>query len=343
MYRIVVALLLLPAPLQCWTWLHTKRFDAAELANVKNKHQISFVNTNTPKFTQLILSWNCAPLNTGHLSFYVQARSRKTKKWLEMHHLSDWGANVACSYDRKGTHSQGCHVRLEIPKYADGYRVKIRAKNGADVTSLRALFVNIADMAAFKEPYMPVTELLDSVLVDAVPQYSQMILDHPRAAHMCSPTSLSMLLGFVFQREIDPLNVAQGVYDEGLGTYGSWPFNAAFAYMVSHKQFVETNVPHWAVTRLGSFKELHAHLQRGIPLMISVRGFIPGSAKPYPSGHLLVPIGYDAKTNRVICHDPAFDAPDKVKVSYDLDPFLQAWGRSRNLAIIMVPAKNSHA
>lgn len=339
---LILFIVLLGAPVQLlsWTWLHTKRFAPKELSHIQHKDQVSFVNINTPAFTQLILSWNAAPLEAGHYSFYVQARSRKTKKWLESHHLMDWGAGIAQSYDRQGHKSQGCHVRLEVPSYADGYRVKIRARNGADITALRALFVNIADMKKFTEPYPEVKERLPSVMVDAVPQYSQMVLDHPRAPHMCSPTSLSMLLGFVFQQSINPLDIAQGVYDVGLGTYGSWPFNAAFAYSVSHQQFPETNVPHWAVTRLASFQDLHAHLSRGIPLMVSVRGFIPGAAKPYPSGHLLVPIGYDAHHNKVICHDPAFESDSKVKTSYDLEPFLQAWGRSRNLAIVMVPSKS---
>lgn len=328
-----------PMQLLSWTWLHTKRFAPKELSHIQHKDHVSFVNINTPHFTQLILSWNAAPLETGYLSFYVQARSRKTKKWLEFHHMMDWGMGIAQSYDRQGSKSQGCHVRLEIPSYADGYRVKIKARNGADISALRALFINIADMKKFTEPYPEIKEQLPSIVVDAVPQYSQMVLDHPRAIHMCSPTSLSMLLGFVFQQTINPLDIAQGVYDIGLGTYGSWPFNAAFAYAISYKQFQETNVPHWAVTRLASFQELHAHLSRGIPLMVSVRGCIPGAAKPYPSGHLLVPIGYDARENKVICHDPAFESADKVKTAYDLDAFLTAWGRSRNLAIVMVPAK----
>jgi hypothetical protein len=72
--------------------------------------------------------------------------------------------------------------------------------------------------------------------------------------------------------------------------------------------------------------------------MVSVRGELVGAAKPYNDGHLLLVVGYDAKQKKIICHDPAFEDVSQVAASYDVDGFLKAWARSRNLAYIAAPA-----
>jgi hypothetical protein len=322
-----------------WTWLHTKRFDARELSSMRDKTQVSVAHSDTPAFTQLVLSFNARLPEKGYLSFSVQARSRNTGQWLETHHMLDWGAGISKSYDSIGGASSCHHVRLEVPRFARGYRVKIQAHDGAEVTSLRALSICLSDFSKFSDA-VPALASLAPVVIDSVAAYSQMTIEHERAHHMCSPTSLSMLLSFLLEQPINPAHTAQAVYDTGLDAYGSWPMTVAHAYQFCQsKQPSERDWCYWAVTRMSSFTDLHAQLVRGIPVMVSVRGSIPGAAKVYPHGHLLLVIGYDARNRKVICHDPAFDHPDKVRVSYDVKPFIQAWGRSHNLAIIVDPIR----
>lgn len=311
-----------------WTWFFTKHFSASETQDYQKKDQLSFVS-HTPAFSQLIFSWNAFRPLKGHFRFWVQVQDSVTKKWYDAHHMIDWGKEIQRSYISVNDQGTGCyHVRLELPRnrHADAFRVKIEAHEGADLSLLHSLHVCVCDVTKFKIEKSVQVAHLKSVQVAQVPKQSQMILNHPRAANLCSPTSLSMLLGFLKQASVDPLVCAERVYDSGLDAFGSWPFNAAHAFEACNGSL------RFAVTRLPSFVDLHQQLARNIPVMVSVRGELKGAAKPYSDGHLLLVIGYDARHKKVLCHDPAFDSNDKVSVSYDLESFLSAWGRSRNLA-----------
>ncbi len=313
-----------------WTWFYAKQFDNAERAQFHNKNQATFLQVDTQPFSQLIFSWNALKPNTGHFSFYVQARSTKTKQWLPWHKMIDWGNSIQRSYISKEHDSQGMHVRLEVPDLADGYRLRVEAHDGADLGELRGLFVNIADLKKFiPDAGRKIAPVLKTVHVDDVPKYSQMVLQHPRAPHLCSPTSLSMLLAYVANAPVNPVQVAHEVYDAGLDTFGSWPFNVAFAFQATGCQRA------WWHMRLPSFVDLHRQLARGVPVMVSVQGPLKGGATGYTSGHLLLVVGYDARHKKVICHDPAFDADEKTVVKYDLNSFLTAWGRRHNFAIMV--------
>ena len=151
------------------------------------------------------------------------------------------------------------------------------------------------------------------------------MVDHPRNNGLCSPTSMSMVVETLTQRKVEPLLFSKYVYDEGLDVFGNWSFNMAHAFERSHKQAL------FYTTRLGSFAELHSLLKKDIPVAVSVRGAITGARKEYRNGHLLVVVGFDADTKKVICHDPAFDTHDQVNQKYDLHDFIVAWERSRRL------------
>lgn len=313
-----------------WTWFYAKQFDEIERSQFHNKSQATFLQVDTQPFSQLIFSWNAVKPHNGHYSFFVQARNSKNKVWLPWHKMIDWGENIQRSYISKEPHSEGVHVRLEVAPLADAYRIRVEAHAGADLGDLRSLFVNIADLKKFvPDSWRKVAPGLKSVHVADVPKYSQQILPHPRAQHLCSPTALSMLLGYMANSPVNPVQVANEVYDAGLDTFGSWPFNVAFAY-----QATGCARPWWHM-RLPSFVDLHRQLTRGVPVMVSIQGPIKGGATGYSSGHLLLVVGYDARHKKVICHDSAFDTDDKTVVKYDLNSFLTAWGKRHNFAIMV--------
>ena len=210
---------------------------------------------------------------------------------------------------------------------ADGFRIKVVPKEGASLYDFRGLAVNVAhlrDFAFVPEEY----KNLPSVLIDAVPRYSQMLIQHERAEHMCSPTALSMLLEYLGQQPINLLDTALKVYDDGLNAFGSWPFNIAHAFDYCKGSF------YFYIARLPSFRELHAFLVRKIPVIVSVRGPLPGGAGEYAHGHLMLVVGWDQERQEVLCHDSAFPADEKVFVSYKIKDFCQAWARSHNLAYV---------
>lgn len=318
---------------QEWTSLHRKFFSTQELLANKHKHKIVYSKLDLPNFTQLIFSWNAARPLHGYFTFWVQVRDSHTKKWTQWFKMIEWGKGVQRSF--KSDLYRGIeyiHVRLETGKhFGDGFRIKVEPQGGADLSYLQGMNVALSDLTLFaaenKIHYLP------SIMVKGVPTFSQFLLDHPRNAALCSPTSSAMVCSYLLQRIIDPLEFAEGSYDYGLEVYGSWPFNTAHMFEISQGEI------HSCVCRLPSFKHLYKELSKGLPVIVSVRGPLQGSATPYSGGHLLVVVGWDAKTNEVICHDPAFDSSKAVIKRYPLQDFLLAWERSHRLAYVVELAK----
>lgn len=316
-----------------WTWQYSTVFQAQEAASFHEKKQLSFVQLDTPLFTQLIVSWNASKPANGHYSVWVQGRNSKTQHWLPLHHMLDWGATWQRTYISKCDDGSGCHhVRLEIPKSVrgDGFRIRIEAHDGADLAQLKGLFVCLADFSLFEVQHDSYAHL-KSIKIENVPAYSQMVLNHPRAQNLCSPTSMSMLLSYILKTPVDPLLFAQGVYDSGLDSFGSWPFNVAHAFVTAQEAVTVY------ATRLPSFETLYQRLRNDIPVMVSVRGALQGAAKEYTNGHLLLVTGWDHRTKQVLCHDPAFASDKETVVRYDIRSFLEAWGRSHNFAYLVEP------
>jgi len=348
-YKIILGLLMCVAflhtsyslglALEDWTWLYHKTITNQEMSQaLSGEHQkIIFTKTDVPAFTQLLFSWNALRPKKGYFSFLVQSRDSVTQEWDQWHKMFEWGDDIQRSFTSKGKNSRYEYVRLEIEKNkkADGFKVKIQAHDGASLQDLKALSINAANLDQCK------TELIDSyknnlssIHITGVPKRSQFMLDHPKNDVLCSPTSSSMLLGFLTKEEIDPLDFAHKSFDTGLGVYGSWPFNTAHAFERSGGKIS------FATVRLPSFMMLHDQLKRGSPVVVSVRGPLVGSPRPYNHGHLLVVVGWDAKKNHVICHDPAMSSDHTVEKRYDLATFLAGWERSKRLAYIALSSQN---
>ncbi len=319
---------------EVWTHLFRKIISGEEAYTYAQRSELIFSRHATPLFNQLIFSWNAFRPTEGHFSFFVQVRDARTKKWCKWHAMADWGVALQRSYFN--SHSDGTayhHVRLEVPlkTMSDAFRIKAVAHQGASLGQLKALIVNIANFNNFKvlDNCSEIDDLsLPSIIISRVPCQSQMILDHVRAEHMCSPTALSMLLGFIQMQPVDALATALKVYDAGLDTFGSWPFNIAHAFDVCKGAFL------FYTARLHSFPSLHTFLMRKIPVIVSVRGPLLGGAREYAHGHLVLVVGWNAQSQEVICHDPAFESSNNVIVSYKIKDFCAAWARSHNLAYI---------
>jgi len=321
---------------EAWTWLHRKVFNQQELTENQQKKEISFYKQQCNPFTQLVFSWNAFREQDGYFSFWVKVHNKKTDRWGSWHKMAEWGNGVQRSFASKKDDARCCyvHVRLECPEeYADAFRIKILSHDNADLSLVKSFAVSLSDYTKFKSESVDKKRmrLLPSVRIAAVPKKAQLSLDHPRNNHLCSPTSCSMVTSFLTGQEIDPVDFAQNAFDAGLNAYGSWPFNTAHA-------FERCQGAVWfAPARFNEFKELHHQLQRGIPVIVSVRGRIDGAPKSYDSGHLLVVVGWDAHKQTVICHDPAFDRADKIVKQYPVKSFLSAWERSHRLAYLAEP------
>jgi len=321
--------------LEAWTWLYGKKFSTQEQTTNHHRQEIGFSYYDLSEFTQLVFSWNGFRCCTGYFSFWVQARDQQTHQWSMWHKMIEWGNSTQRSYlSTQDQMSSYHHVRLEMkPGYTgDAFRVRVVAHENADLSLIKALTVSLSHLGKFQQEDIDTAiTSLPSVHIKNVPCKSQIVLPHEDNRKMCSPTSCSMLIGYLMGNIIDPVDFALQAYDKGLEAYGSWPFNMAHAFERCNGQVG------FSIARLASFSALHRRLQEGIPVVVSVRGELEGAPKKYDSGHLLVVVGWNARKKRVICHDPALDEDKKTVKQYPLDAFLRAWERSHRLAYLADP------
>ena len=197
-----------------------------------------------------------------------------------------------------------------------------------------------------------------------VPRYSQMIHegDYPEydggGEAWCSPTSLSMVLGYYdalppaadyawVGNHADAVvdHVARMTYDYGYDGTGNWPFNTAYAGTRTEQAFV---------TRFASLRGVERLVKARIPVITSLtfgRGQLDGAPIGSTNGHLLVVVGFTA-TGDVIVNDPAASTRKGVRRTYDRGQFEDAWlkrggdGGSGGLAYVVrdavhpLPARN---
>ena len=278
-------------------------------------------------FDELILSWNAKRPVEGKYSFFVSAKVEDWSPWLL---YATWGSEGQNSFK---TTSEDGTVRvfqdaLEVleGKKATGFRVQISTEGDSSLDSVYGLHA-YTNSDQNQDPE-PMSSFQDSLHLK-VQGLSQMRLDHPRFADLCSPTSSTTVTRYLAERpEIDPIHFAKSSWDGSFDIFGHWVFNVA--------QAASELGPYWDcwVERLSGFHTIYEQLQKGIPVVVSIRGPIQGSDLPYPKGHILVVTGYDSQQHRVLCMDPAFPSDDQTGVSYDFSDFIQAWNRRGKVAYI---------
>jgi len=316
-----------------WSGLYYKTFAQDESETHKDKLQIFFAKDDLPLFNQLIFSWNAERPDKGYFSFWVQVHDAKNNQWSTWHRMSDWGAGVQRSYLSKSdgiAYNNFVSLTMSSNLLGDAFRVKAVVHDGASLALLKACAVSLSHESNFKsEVFDAQLASLPSIYIRNVPTISQFALVHPRNNAICSPTSCTMLTSFLSGKTVNPIHFAQNSFDAGLGVHGSWPFNMAHAYEICDGLY-------WFfTTRLNSFVGLHQRLKQGFPVVVSVRGPLEGAAAPYQSGHLLTVVGWDAKKQEVIVHDPAFKTDRETVHRYPLNSFLQAWEKSRRLTYLV--------
>jgi hypothetical protein len=314
-----------------WTWSYRKKIPINDSAQLTNKTEITFSKIDVPSFNQLIFSWNALRPKKGYFTFYVKVRDSTTKTWGKWYKMFDWGKGIQQSYSEVSKNDTSyIYVRLEMlaGKFADGFKLKVEPKLNSDLSGLRMLGVSISDFSKFDIEKAKDLLNLESVEIKNVPKKSQMVLDHAHNIRMCSPTSTSMMVGHLSNAHVDTLAFAKSVYDKGLDSYGSWPFNTAAAFELCPSYY-------FRVVRLNSSVDLEANLLMGYTVVVSVRGKINGAPKDYNHGHLILVKGFDKNNQEVIVHDPAFSSDPKVRVQYDILSFIRAWERSHRLAYII--------
>lgn len=196
----------------------------------------------------------------------------------------------------------------------EAVRVRARLRSPALVRALaapRLLTLSAADAA---EPTP--SRHADGRAALAVPAISQVAVGGGDAMRICSPASVTMVLGY-WGRAADCAAVAGDVFHRATDRYGVWPANVQAAarrgvcgYLL---RFPSWEAAAWCVAR-------------GLPIVASVRyaaGELAGAALAETTGHLLVVTGYE--DGWVLVNDPAAPEQATVPRRYRLDELTRAW------------------
>ncbi|RZI80376.1 MAG: peptidase C39 family protein [Microbacterium sp.] len=198
------------------------------------------------------------------------------------------------------------------------------------------------------------TPLRTTAVSLAVPAYSQMTHSGQAPQYggggeaWCSPTSLSMVLGYYGRLPAASTytwvprsysdrwvnHVARLTYDYAYEGTGNWPFNTAYAATRTGSAFV---------TRLANLRMAERFIRAGIPLVVSIK-FSKGQLSNAPisatAGHLVVLVGFTAAGNPVV-NDPAAARNSTVRRTYDRAQFERAWLRgSAGMTYVVRDAKH---
>lgn len=286
--------------------------------NIQDTKTFIWTQESVEKFDELIVSWNATRPSEGyyllHLSVLVDGL---WSPWLK---YAQWGNcyQRTFSSEEENSFAKTFQDTLDVleGQKASGFRVHIEACDGADLNQWKTTHACIS----CREDRIKDVMLYEEKCVNlAVSHLSQMSIEHPRNDHLCSVAATTAVLRFLKgNREIDPVKLAEKVFDSNFDIYGNWIFCTAQAgEELGDKWFS------W-VGRIANFDEILKQLQKGIPVVMSLRGPLKGAHLPYKNGHLVAVVGYDPLSQKVLCMDPAFPEGIDKPVSYALNDFLQA-------------------
>ncbi len=277
---------------------------------------------NLPPFDELILSWNITRPTEGQLLFYVKVKTNEWTPWLL---YATWGSEGQSTFSSA---TQDASVKIyqdtvEILKEkGTGFQIKVVNE---DPLPLNRYHLFVYTNGDFQESEQKISYSLPLYL--QVPGLSQMTLNHSRHQDLCSPTSTTAVLRYLTNNHtIDPIHFAGNAWDKNFDIFGNWALNIAQASTELGSEW-----ECW-VERLNHFDDIYQQLLKGIPVIVSIRGPLNGSARSYHQGHLIVVTGYDPLQKQVLCMDPAFSSDKETHVCYDLFDFLQAWNRRGKIA-----------
>lgn len=300
------------------------------------KNEYLWHETSTVPFSELIFSWNALRPQQGKFIFFVSILHQKWSSWIK---VAEWGPNIQKSFSSKRDRFvtfRVAPITLKNKLYGKGFRVRVVSCDNANLRDVKYLFACASTPEKFK--IISPRCSLDDILIDDIPRQSQMTLNHPHPIHLCSPTSTSVVINYLYKHILhQPYNYvnaatfAEEVRDQIFGVYGNSVLNVAAAF-----DALEGQIP-CRVQRLNSFEQLHSYLKLNIPVVVSIHGPIRGGALPYRAGHLMVITGWDSESQSVVCMDPAFKSSKATETCYFIKDFLKAWARSRNLSYVFLP------
>ncbi len=328
-----------PKPTPARTQLHT--FDHFEsFARTASGPEVVLLSPRVEVFpwNELIVSWNASgPPGT---TLTVEARAFDHERATRFYTLAHWSAepgagrtSVRPEQDADAAVDTDTLLVRRLMNAAQ-VRLTLRSTNGA-TPRLKLLALSFLNSTLPARPEAPNRAAWGQVL--AVPERSQ--LGHPGGSGWCSPTALSMLLGYwsaqLHRTELDvPVpEAARQVHDVTYGGTGNWAFNMAYAGGFDGMRA-------WAA-RCDDFRRVEDWIVAGIPVALSVSfDLLNGKEADQNNGHLIVVAGFTER-GEVVVNDPWPNpkGENRVRKIFPREQIIRAWQRSKQTVYLLQPAK----
>jgi hypothetical protein len=194
--------------------------------------------------------------------------------------------------------------------------------------AIRFLGISLTDTTVSCAPLPPLRKAWGRLI--PVPERTQMI--YPNGKTLCSPTTVSMILGhwakILNRPEMDwsVPEIAEAIYDSQWQGTGNWSFNMAYAGSFPGMRAY--------VARLSDISELEAWIARSIPVGLSLDYDRLRAKGPGPNGHLVVLVGFTKQGDPII-NDPG--TSEHVQKVFPRENFIDAWACSQNTVYLIYP------
>jgi uncharacterized protein YvpB len=312
------------------------QFEKFERAQDSNDVVLLSPRVDVLLWDELIVSWNadCPPGS----ALKVEARAFDGTNATRFYPIARWSAEAGAQRTSLGKQSDdNASVdtdTLICQRKMNGAQVRLTLSgtNGAAPVLKRITFsfLNSSLPLIAREPNRRAWgRALD------VPQHSQ--LDWPGASGWCSPTCVSMILGWWSRQlhrpelEVPVAKVAREVFDQTYGGTGNWNFNTAYAGGFKQMRAY--------ATRFDDLRQVEDCIVARIPVALSVSfDLLNGKAADENNGHLIVAIGF-TENGDVVVNDP-WPNPKKensVRKIFPRDRVINAWQRSKQTVYLIFP------
>ncbi|HTL55447.1 MAG TPA: C39 family peptidase, partial [Candidatus Limnocylindrales bacterium] len=211
-------------------------------------------------------------------------------------------------------------------------RVTVSKPANSPNKAIKFLGVSLADTNVTPAPLAARQEAWGKLV--PVPERSQM--PYPNGNTLCSPATVSMILGYWAQDlkrpDLDqPVpEIADAIYDSQWHGTGNWPFNMAYAGSFNRMRAY--------VTRLSDIAELEAWIARNLPVGLSLDYDRLRAKGPGPNGHLVVLVGFTESGDPII-NDPG--TSEHVRKTFPRKNLIDAWACSRNTVYLVYPEQTT--
>jgi hypothetical protein len=276
-------------------------------------------------FDTAIVSWNAEAPPGSWLE--LSLRARIGARWTQYYPLAVWSSDPEKrhSFDAKGDADGGVQtdtLGLKRPASALQIRVVLRGAKPGGRPLLTGLAAVTSDSRTHHTPSPQASDRKAWGLELDVPPHSQMLYKDGGEG-WCSPTSMTMLLGYwsakAGRKLDDPVPLAaQATWDKVYGGAGNWPFNTAYAAAKGLRAYV---------SRLSGLAQAETYIARGVPLALSIAwsvGELPGAHISKSNGHLVVLRGFTPAGDPII-NDPAAPDDAEVRTVYPRAALERAW------------------